>query len=210
MAPPIVVTYNLAAAVTTSIVNAQNTVAAGVAFTLVTATVDAHQRRLLLTMTGNEASNTFTIVGTNEAGFPITDAVTGVNNSTTVSNLDFLTVTKFTALAATGGTTSLGTYAVGDSLWNIMNWNAAPVNIEVSTVLQTGAATWSVQYTYDDPNNLPSGVTFPTAFNHPTLINCTASIDGPINDPVTAIRLQVVSGTGTVRMTIIQAGLGSP
>lgn len=208
MALPIVVQYNLAAALTTGIVNAAAATAAALA--LVTTIVDANQRRLLLTMTGNESSNTFVVNGTNGAGFPITDRVSGVNNSTTNSNLDFKTVSSIKPLAATVGTTSVGTYEVGSSLWNIMNWNASPVNIEIGTILQTGAATWSVQYTYDDPNNLPPNVSVPTAFNHATIVNQTATIDGAINDPVTAIRLQVTGGTGTVRMTIIQAGLGSP
>lgn len=208
MALPIVVQYGLSASVSTGIVNAAAATAS--ALTLLTTIVDANQRRLLLTMTGNESGNTFVVNGTNRAGFPITDRVTGVNNSTTNSNLDFLTVSSITPVSATIGTTSVGTYGTGSSLWNLMNWNATPVNIEIGTVLQTGAATWSVQYTYDDPNNLPPNVSFPTAFNHATIVNQTATIDGAINDPVTAIRLQITGGTGTVRMTIIQSGLGSP
>lgn len=212
MALPIVVTYTLGAGVSTAIVNAQGTTAAGVAMTLATTVVDpTNQRRLLITTTGDESGNTFTVVGTNQAGFSITETITGPNASTTRSNLDFLTITSIKPLAATVGTTSIGTDGVGSSMWNIMNWHVSPVNIEVSgVVVGTKGVNFSVQYTYDDPNNLPSGVVYPQPFTHPTVASSTTSIDGSINDPVTAVRLLMNSGTGTVRMTVIQAGIGSP
>jgi len=208
MALPIVVTYNLAAAVSTALVNALGTTGPG-ALTLSTTILDK-QRRLLITAAGDESSNTFTVVGTNSAGFAVSEVITGPNASTTQSNIDFKTVSTITALATTAGTLSVGTNGVGSTLWNIMNYHVTPVNMEVACVLQTGAATYSVQYTYDDPNNLPSGVNFPQPFNHPTLVTQTTSLDGSINDPVVGVRLLVNGGTGTVRMTILQAGISGP
>ena len=209
MSLPNVVTYSLAAASATALVNAQGTTAAGVAFTQGT-TVLAAQRRVLITATGDESGNTFTIRGLNGAGFAIVEAITGPNATTTNSNLDFKVVSSIVAGTATIGTTSFGTYGSGSSMWNIMNWHVAPTNIQIAGVTQQGAATWTVQYTYDDPNNLPNGVTYPQPFNHPTLASQTAALDGSINDPVTGVRLLITAGTGTVRMTIIQAGIGSP
>lgn len=213
---PVVVNYNLALANATIVVNAVGTVGPG-KLTLNSAnattpvTLDI-QRRLLFTTAGNESSNKFTIVGLNQAGFTISEVLVGPNASTTQSNLDYLTVISITALATTAGTLSVGTDSVGSSLWNIMNWHATPTNIECSGVVTSAntAVNWGVQYTYDDPNNLPTGVGYPQAFGHPTLSNQTASLDGPINDPVTAVRFIINSGTGTIRGTIIQAGIGSP
>lgn len=212
MAQEIQVIYNILAATTTTIVNAAPS--GLTSFTLATTVVGPNQQRLFLTVTGNESSNSFVIKGTNQAGLPITDTVKGPNASTTGSNLDFVTVTSVTSTAATAGTTSLGLQSIGSTLWYIMNQNATPSNISCSGVVTSASTTvtWGVQYTYDDPNNLPAGVAFPQAFNHPTLnsITGTTTADGFINDPVMAVRFLISAGTGVIRGTFIQAGAASP
>lgn len=212
MALPIVFNFSLPAANATNIVNAQGTTAAGVAFTQATTVLGTgnQQRRVLITTTGNESSNTFVIRGLNAAGFPIVESIAGPNATTTRNNLDFQIISSITPLVATVGTTSVG-MDIGATLWSIMNWHVAPVNIQVGCII-TGAlgVNYTVQYCYDDPNNLLSGVTYPQPFNHPTLAAQTTSLDGSINDPVTGVRLQINSGTGTVRTTIIQAGIAGP
>jgi hypothetical protein len=70
--------------------------------------------------------------------------------------------------------------------WQIQNSDVCPANIELSCVLQIEAATFGIQYTYDDPNNLPSGVGYAQSFNHPTINSASATIDGSINHLVTA------------------------
>src|SRR5262245_2300012 len=110
MSLPQVITYNLAASSATAIINAQ---AAGTTrFTLATTILDT-QRRILITTAGDETANTFIIVGTNQAGFAVTERITGVNNSTTQSNLDFKTVSSITSLASSAATVSAGTNGVG-------------------------------------------------------------------------------------------------
>jgi hypothetical protein len=134
------------------------------------------------------------------------------------SNLDYRTVISIQpsassvaqSLATTASTVSAGTNGVGSSLWNIVNWHVSPSNIEYGCILRSGAATFSIQYTYDDPNNLPPGVAFPQAYNHPTIVNATSTIDGSSNDPMTAWRLLISAGTGTVCAIGIQAGIGGP
>jgi hypothetical protein len=220
MARPTVITYSLAAALTTNVVNAA-TAGTSILPLVTTTVVLDNQRRLLITAAGNESANTFTVTGLNQAGFTVSESLLGPNASTVATNVDFKTVIRVTSSAASGGTTSLGTLlpastvtgvVSGSTLWNIVNWHADPVNIEVSGVVTTSASgiTYSIQYCYDDPNNLPAGVGFPQPFNHPTLVNATTTLDGSINDPITAWRLAIVSGTGTVRATGIQAGIGSP
>lgn len=205
---PNVTTYNLTAGVSTALVNAAGTTAAGVPFTLVTTVLSA-QRRVLFTPLGDESGNTFRIIGTNGAGFPITENLTGANATTFYSNLDFKTVTQIIPQSATVSTVSAGTNGIGSTLWNLVDWALTPTNIEISVIIATGTANFNAQYTYDNPNNLPIGVTFPQPFNHPS-VSGTSSVDGPINDPIIGTRLLVNSGTGTLRFTVIQAGLASP
>lgn len=204
---PQVVTLNLAVSSASLIVNAV-TAPLG-AFTLLTTVLDV-QRRIQVTTSTTSETAVFTLVGTNQAGFSVTENVTAPSNSTAQTNFDFKTITSIKSNATTNGTVSIGTDANGSSLWNVVNTHVSPSNIEYGTILQSGVATWSIQYTYDDPNNLPTGVTSPTAFNHPTIVNATATIDGASNDPIFAWRLLISGGTGTVRAIGIQAGIGGP
>lgn len=214
---PIVVTYSLPAGNATSIVNA-NAATTGPLTLATTQVPGTNQRRLLITSSGNDSAIFYHVSGTNQAGFPIGEFITGVSNSTTNTNLDYLIVASVQpsnssvsqTLASTAATVSVGVYGVGSSPWNFVNWHAMPSNISYGCVLQTAGATFSIQYTYDDANNLPSGVLFPQAFNHPTINNVATTIDGFSNDPITAWRLQITAGTGTVRATGIQGGIGSP
>lgn len=205
---PNVTNYVLAAASSTALVNASGTVAANVPFTLITTVLDT-QRRVLISPSGNESSNTFVITGTNQAGNTIVENLPGANATSVASNLDFKTVTSVKPLVTTAGTVSIGTNGVGSTLWNLVDWGLTPTNIELSVVVVSGTGNYNAQYTYDDPNRLPSGVGYPQAFNHPTLSG-TATADGPVNDPVMGVRLRVNSGTGTFRFTVMQAGLASP
>ena len=219
MQPVVVNNYTLVAGNATSLVNAN--ASTGGALTLATTLVPGvWQRRVTVTSQGNDSGIYFHILGTNQAGFAIGEYIAGQNGSTTAAqtNLDYLTVTSITpsssSVAQTVGTTaatvSAGVNGSGSSLWNICNWHVTPVNIQYSCVLVSNNATFSIQYTYDDPNNLPSGVTYPQPFNHPTINAATATIDGSSNDPITAWRLLVSAGTGSIRATGIQAGIGGP
>ena len=53
-------------------------------------------------------------------------------------------------------------------------------------VVVTGTLNYTVQYTYDNISNLPSGVSFPQVFNHGTLVALTATADGTL--PVGALQ----------------------
>jgi hypothetical protein len=190
----------------------------GTAAPLGAGVLGTYQQRVTVTSGGNDSAIFFHIIGLNQAGFTVSEFLAGASTTVAQSNLDYRTVISITpsasgtsqTLATTASTVSAGTNQVGDSLWNIVNWYATPSNISYGCQLVTGAATFSIQYTYDDPNNLAVGQAFPQPFNHPTIVNATASIDGASNDPLTAWRLQMLGGTGTVRATGIQSGLGSP
>ena len=46
----------------------------------------------------------------------------------------------------------------------------------------------------------------PTWFDHPTVVGLSANADGNYAFPVTAIKLVIGSGSGTVALTLVQAG----
>lgn len=190
----------------------------GTGAALGTGVLGVNQQRVTVTSGGNDSAIFFHIVGLNQAGFTVSEFLQGASTALATSNLDYRTVISITpsasgtsqTLATTASTVSAGTNQTGDSLWNIVNWYATPSNISYGCVLQSGAATFSIQYTYDDPNNLPAGVTFPQPFNHPVIVSAGSTVDGVSNDPITAWRLQITGGTGTVRAVGIQSGLASP
>jgi len=218
---PNVITYTVATGTATTIVNAVGATSAPLA--LVTSTMPSFplQQRAIVSSVGNDSGIFFRIVGLNQAGFTVSEFLTGGNAVAVVSNLDYAKIISIqgssssTSLvpAATANSVSVGVSPTGGTattLWQYMNWHVTPVNIELSGVLVTGAATWTAQYTYDDPNNLPPGVQFPQAFNLAATLVATTSLDAAINDPVTAVRFMINAGTGTMRFTVIQAGIAGP
>ena len=179
------------------------------------ATLDT-QRRILITSGSSDAGITFTVNGTNGAGFPISDTFAG-GATTAQSNLDFKTVTSVTHTGSVASTITIGTNGVGSSLWQIVNWNAYPPNIAVAVQLVSGAANFTVEHTYDDPNILPgtgglnaAGFTYPVPWPDATLNSASASGETQINTPVTAWRLTTNSGTGTLVVRGLQDGISSP
>lgn len=83
----------------------------------------------------------------------------------------------------------------------VINTNVTPVNIGFAVIV-TGTVNYSVQITYDDP-----AVGFSTWFDDTTITSKTGNEDGSISFPVTGIKTLVNSGTGTVTMKVVQAGI---
>lgn len=79
---------------------------------------------------------------------------------------------------------------------------AVPFNLGFGCVITSGSATYSVQHTFDDIQTNAS----PTWFDHPTVVGLSANADGNYAFPVTAIKLVIGSGSGTVALTLVQAG----
>jgi hypothetical protein len=196
---------------------------AGVAtsFTIGNSSVGTIQQRVAFSCAAAESGSgvAVSIVGLNGNNATVSEVLALGNATTTaISNLDYIKIISLTPvnittlnLTTTVGSVFAGTVNRGSSLWTILSWHVAPTNIEASGVIASAnGVNWGVQYTYDDPNNLPVGTTIPFVFNHATLNAQTTSLDGSINDPVTAVRFIVNSGTGTLRGTVIQAGIGGP
>ena len=213
MAVPIVFTKSLAAASSTAIAASQAG-SAGVALTLTSASVtidtktaanSAIGRQVTISYTGTDTS--FKIVGTNSTGNPITDTAVG-SSGTAVSNLNFVTVSSITPVG--GGLTGVtaGTNGVGASPWIMANWHVAMINVGFAVELVSGAVNFTVQYTYDDPNNLLGGADFPLAFSDPVVAGASANADGSYTNPIAALRVLINSGTGEIRMRVLQSGIG--
>lgn len=174
----------------------------------VTSTNGAIGRRVLITSGGDDHLINFLITGTNSSGNLVTDTVAGTNASTSQSNLDFVTVTKIIGSAAIAGTVTAGTNGVGSSEWKTWNYMGdSPLNLSYQIELVSGAVNYTVQYTYDDPNNLLAGSTIPLA-NNSVLGAQGVTSDGTFSLPIIATRVLINSGTGVLRCRFVQAGIG--
>lgn len=182
----------------------------GGAVTIDTATAgnSATGRRVLITSAGDDHLLTWTVKGTNAAGYPITDTFAGANG-TSYSNLDFVTVTSITPSGTTASTVEAGTNGVGSSPWWTPNWHVQDINLGIGIEIVSGSVNFTLQYTYDDPNNLQAGALFPLAYNDVNIVNYSSSpIDASYAMPITAVRVLINSGTGELRVRYQQAGLG--
>ena len=106
---------------------------------------------------------------------------------------------NFTVADASGGAKTSAVYAPDNYV--------SPFNVALS-VLVSGTVNYTVQYTFD---NVFAGDYNPSTGNwtdHPSLTSKTASLDSNIAYPVTGIRIKLNSGTGTAKLTAIQAGGG--
>lgn len=94
----------------------------------------------------------------------------------------------------------------GISPWKQINFYAQQVQIGIGCSV-TGQATYTVEYTYEDLNNMPTGVSSPEVFALSSLTDKTTSADSTILWPIAYIRLNVTEGAGTVRMTFVQSDI---
>lgn len=86
-----------------------------------------------------------------------------------------------------------------------MDTYISPFNVGFGVVI-TGTVSYSIQHTFDNPQTVAS----PTWFTHPSFATAqTANLDGNYAFPVAAIKIITSSATntGTVKLTVIQAGI---
>lgn len=211
----------IAAAAATAVATAQTLGAAGnftlngTAVTSGVAILDV-QRQIALLSAANDSAITFTVTGTNSDGLPIRETVAGTNAGTAVTTLGFKTVTQVSASAATTGNVTIGTNSVAYSPWKLIDWHGAPVNISFAVVV-TGTANYTVELCYEDFNASAANVMgsqtignypiVPSVFAHPVLSALAASQDSTTNDPIIAWRAKLNSGTGSIKVLAVQAGL---
>lgn len=164
------------------------------------------QRRVLITSTGNDSAIAFTVFGTTQNGTAIQENVPGGNAAAVATNQDFLTVTRVAASGATASTVQVGTNSVGSTPWVLADQHVTPGNIALGALITAGSVSYTGEYTYDDFLNLAAGA-YPTPRTVVGLTNQSVSSDAQLGFPVKGWRLTVNSGTGTVSLTGIQAGI---
>ena len=80
-----------------------------------------------------------------------------------------------------------------------------PTNIGLGVVIN-GAVTYTVEHTFDDVFATDFNPATATWFPHPTLQSQSASMDGNLAFPPTAVRLNQTAGAGSAILNLIQAG----
>jgi hypothetical protein len=102
---------------------------------------------------------------------------------------------------------------LSDASGGALSSNAIPLDVFISpfntsiSVQVTGTVNYTVQYTFD--NVQAAGWVASTAnwIDHPSLTTQTATKDSNLAYPAVALRIVQNSGTGSVRFTVIQAGI---
>ena len=212
---PIQKVISIAAAVTNGIATSQ-TPANGVALTLNGSLVSGgiatptYPAYVTLASTSNLSTVTFTVCGFSEINVYQTEAITGPNNATVTTTNKFKTITAINVSTASTFTTEkviAGAAAVG-----IGNGDWWPLDIYTPTqdttiscnILASGSATYSVEYTNEDTWNLAASNVLAVA--HPVAALTSASTDQTAftNQIMRAVRVNVASGAGQLRVTVVQ------
>ena len=184
-------------------------VGALVSVTTPTITLDT-ARRVLLTYGVEASARTMAITGTNHFSNPITEtlAVPAGGAGTTATLQDFLTITQVMPLG--GGWSSavtVGTNTFGSSPWLAVSTAVSPVNLGVTCVV-TGTVNYSVEFTNDNPNGIGLiAPVIPNPFAVVSLFQQSTSLASSIDQPFAFWRVTVNSGTGSVTVTGIAAGV---
>jgi hypothetical protein len=88
-----------------------------------------------------------------------------------------------------------------------MDQNLTPFNVGLGAVITNGTPTYTVQHTFDNVFDSAYNPATGNWFNQPDMTAQITNADGNYAFPVSAIRLNVTAGTGTVALRIMQAGV---
>lgn len=202
---PIRLTKQLAAAADNGICQAQTTAGAGnltLNGVLVASGVGVldTQRKIGIFSSGNLSALTFTVSGTDDQNREVSESLAGPNNSTVSTVLDFKTVTAVAVDGAVGTNVIVGTTSVGATQPIPLDLYGSEFNVGLGLKV-SGTINYTVQYTFDD---IFSGVGPFDWTNHSDLTGKTGAEDASFIAPVTACRLVVNSGDGSVTITVTQ------
>lgn len=94
---------------------------------------------------------------------------------------------------------------VGSSPVEAVSWFTNPFNLGLGAVL-SGTATFTVQYSFEDPTNEGYSASTATWFSVTGLSAVSASTAAALTIPCRAVRVTIASGTGAVTLYVQQAG----
>lgn len=163
------------------------------------------------TSISNLSTVTFTVVGTDANNVYQTEAIVGPNNTTVTGTKTFKTVTSIAVATVTTFTTQTvdaGGAAVGIGTgpwWPLDIYTPNQVTTISANILASGSATYSIEYTNEDPFDLSitqlavahpaAGGAFTSASTDQTHFTTTL---------MRAVRVNVASGAGQLRVTVVQ------
>lgn len=163
------------------------------------------ERQVRLSPAADESARTFTVEGTNASGAFVLDTVAGANAVPMLTTVYFASVSRISVDGATSGTVSAGTTAVGSSGWIPLDFYRNPIDVGFAITVD-GTVNYTVQHTYQPL--LGSGFDFvPRNFDHATLAAETTTQTGTYKESITGMRVHINSGTGTLTIDVLQAGL---
>jgi hypothetical protein len=102
---------------------------------------------------------------------------------------------------------------VSDASAGVKYGNTIPLDVFISpfnsslSVTVTGTVSYTVQYTFDNVQATDWTPATGNWVDHPNLTTQTTTKDSNLAYPATAVRIALNSGTGSVRFTVIQAGI---
>jgi hypothetical protein len=161
-------------------------------------------RQLIVTTGGNTTGTTLTIVGTDENGAAISEAVADVN-TTAETTAYFKTITSATLSGSDPNTTyTLGT--VDEAVTKLFNLQSRNEQAATVAVIVTGTIDFTVQETFDD--YYTNGMASLAWFDVTALASKTANTRAQLTKGATGMRVKVNSYTNgaELRVMIIQSG----
>jgi len=206
---PVIFTRQLVAGVVGAIAAAQTTAGAGnlvINGTLASGGVAtmAAQQFVGLTSVGNLSAVNFTITGTDDQGRAISQTIAGPNANTVLTTLSYRTVTQIAVSAAVG--TNVTADTVGSGASQELPVDVYVTNFNVSLFAEvTGVVNYTIQFTGDD---VFSG---PGPFNWLPVTGLLAQVanqNAQQTQIVKAFRILTNSGQGSVKLIMIQGGIG--
>ena len=172
------------------------------------ATLDT-ARRVLITPTGNESANTFTIVGTNASNMPQTEVISGLNATAFYTNLDFKTVTSIALANNAAAAITVGTNNVASSSWvRFDDYSLSQTAIQATV---SGTVTYSIQQTLQDPSSPTNPVNpYSVAWlntNDTAGVNASTTIQSSYQYSPAYAKVTITAGTGSVSTVFTQFGV---
>jgi hypothetical protein len=212
---PIQKTINIAAATTNGIVTStkpENGVDLTLNGSLVSGGVatPTYPTQVSFASTSNLSTVVFTVFGTGTDNNPLAEDIVGPNNATVTGTKTFKTVTRIAVVTASTFSTErviAGTATVGigtGAWWPLDIYTPNQVTTMSINLLSTATCTYTTEYTNEDIWNLAASDCLAVA--HPVAAIASGSTDqtGFTTTLMRAVRFNVASGSGQVRVTLTQ------
>lgn len=167
-------------------------------------------RRILVTNVGNDSAVVFTVYGTTYGGAVVSEALQGTSGSSVSTTIDFATVTRVAASAATSASgVTVGTNGVAASRWvRFDSWASPNVVFQIDV---SGTVNYTVQTTMNDPNDpispTPIGSVIWFSSTDANVVGASTAKQSSFTNAFTFVRILLNSGSGTVTGTFAQFGV---